>query len=76
MAFRKVDLWLVRDQLKESAPGVKKNHFKQGARHAMAGMALKRATKQKTPGKARVDSPVKRLYTRNNYFAVDRKLRV
>ena len=47
MAFRKVDPWLVRDQLKESAPGIQKNCSKQGARHEKAGMVLKHATKQK-----------------------------
>ena len=47
MAFRKVDPLLVRDQLKESAPGVQKNRSKQGARHEKAGMELKHATKPK-----------------------------
>ena len=59
MAFCKVDLWLVRDQLKESAPGMKKNHFKQGARHEMAGMALKCATKQKNPRESKGRQPCK-----------------
>ena len=70
MAFRKVDPWLVRDQLKESAPGVQKNRSKQGARHEKAGMELKHATTAKKPGKVRIDSAVKRLYTRNIYFTV------